>query len=176
MKLIQLFATTLLAATGAAALENGVLLSETFGGPHGTKYSDLDVTSPGQTVQAITIRSGERVNAVSLDITDPSGQKTNLYHGGGGGDQNTLTLGAGEYITGIEAHWGEKDSHTRIKYIQFTTSAGNSISGGRPTQDIGKDTAPAGFQLGGFVGTCGKELDSVGAIWTSEMQGKVCSE
>ncbi|KAF4149604.1 putative secreted protein [Phytophthora infestans] len=126
------------------------VLVTTFGGPHGTKYSDLGVTSPGQTVQAITIRAGERVNAVSLDITDPSGQKSTLYHG--------------EFITGIEAHWGEKDDHTRDKYIQFTTSSGKTISGGNPTKDIGKDSAPPGYQLGGFVGTCGKELDSVGVV------------
>ncbi|KAF4029725.1 putative secreted protein [Phytophthora infestans] len=77
---------------------------------------------------------------------------------------NTLTLGAGEFITGIEAHWGEKDDHTRDKYIQFTTSSGKTISGGNPTKDIGKDSAPPGYQLGGFVGTCGKELDSVGVV------------
>ncbi|ETI30565.1 hypothetical protein F441_01254 [Phytophthora nicotianae CJ01A1] len=165
--IFQVLMTVALGAGVATALENGVQLSQTFGGPHGTKYSDLDIASSGQTVQAITIRTGERVNAVSLDITDPSGQKSTLYHGGGGGDPNTLTLGAGEFITGIEAHWGEKDSHTRIKYIQFTTSSGKTISGGSPTKDIGKDSAPAGYQLGGFVGTCGKELDSVGAIWTS---------
>ncbi|KUF78268.1 hypothetical protein AM588_10000049 [Phytophthora nicotianae] len=126
--IFQVLMTVALGAGVATALENGVQLSQTFGGPHGTKYSDLDIASSGQTVQAITIRTGERVNAVSLDITR---------------------------------------SHTRIKYIQFTTSSGKTISGGSPTKDIGKDSAPAGYQLGGFVGTCGKELDSVGAIWTS---------
>ncbi|ETK95946.1 hypothetical protein L915_01188 [Phytophthora nicotianae] len=165
--LLQVLATTAVTVGNAAALKNGVQLSETFGGPHGNKYSDLELVGPGQTVQAITIRSGERVNGVGLDITDTSGQKVNLYHGGRGGDKNTLTLGAGEYINAIEAHWGEKDSHTRIKYIRFNTTEGNTISGGNPTENIGVDTAPAGYQLGGFVGYSAKELDSVGAIWTS---------
>ncbi|KAG6949021.1 hypothetical protein JG688_00014815 [Phytophthora aleatoria] len=199
---LQVLATVVLVAGGATALPNGIQLSEVFGGPHGRKYSDVELVTPGQTVQAITIRSGERVNGVGLEITSPTGEKSLLYHRGGGGEQQRWTFGAGESITGIEAHWGEKGDHTRVKYIQFTTtlnntisggefitgieahwgekdshklvkytqfttSAGNTISGGSPTKDISKDTAPAGFQLGGFVGICGKELDSLVAIWTS---------
>ncbi|OWY91507.1 hypothetical protein PHMEG_00039891 [Phytophthora megakarya] len=160
-----LTATTILAA--ASALENGVLLSETFGGPHGTKYSDLDLVEPGQTVQSIIVRAGERVNGIGITFTATSGQQTTIYHGGRGGDENVLTLGAGEYVTGIEAHWGEKGDHTRIKYLELTTNLNNTIKGGNPTKEIGKDSAPEGYQLGGFIGTSGKELDSTGAIWTS---------
>ncbi|KAG4046199.1 hypothetical protein PC123_g18414 [Phytophthora cactorum] len=154
-------------AAGAAALENGIRLGETFGGPHGKRFSDLDLASTGQIVRSITIRSGERVDAVSIDVTDPSGQTTTLYHGGGGGDKNTLTLGTDEYITGIEAHSGKHFGRTRIKYIEFTTNKRNAISGGYPTGNIEKDSAPEGYQLGGFVGSSANELDSVGAIWTS---------
>jgi hypothetical protein len=113
------------------------------------------------------VQAGERVNGIGIDVTSPTGQKSTLFHGGHGGNPSTLLLGSGEYITGIEAHWGEKGDHTRIKYIKFTTSSGNVIQGGNPTKDIGTDTAPANYQLGGFVGTSGGEPDSVGAIWTS---------
>ncbi|ETI57334.1 hypothetical protein F443_00359 [Phytophthora nicotianae P1569] len=164
---LKLLASVALAIGSVAAVDNGMLMGEAFGGPHGVKYSDLDLVSPGQTVQVITIRSGERVNGVGLDITDPSGQKTTLYHGGRGGDESTLSLEAGEFITGIEYHWGEKGHRTRIKYIKFTTNKNHSISGGLPTENIGKDSAPKGYQLGGFFGYCAKELDSAGAIWTS---------
>ncbi|KAG3144021.1 hypothetical protein PI126_g14343 [Phytophthora idaei] len=164
---LNVLATVALVACGATALPNGIQLSEVFGGPHGRKYSDVELVTTGQTVQAIIIRSGERVNGVGLEITSPTGEKSPLYHGGGGGEQQRWTFGAGEYITGIEAHWGEKGDHTRVKYIQFTTTLNNTISGGNPTKDIGKDTAPEGYQLGGFFGTCGKELDSVGAVWVS---------
>ncbi|ETL49316.1 hypothetical protein F441_01247 [Phytophthora nicotianae CJ01A1] len=163
---LQALATVALIAGGASALRDGLQLSETFGGPHGTKYSDVEVVSPGQTVQGLCIRSGERINGVGLEITSPAGEKTSIYHGGHGGEKETWTFGAGEYITGIEAHWGEKGDHTRIKYIKFTTNKNNTMDAGNPTKDIGKDTAPEGYQLGGFAGTCGKELDSVVAIWT----------
>ncbi|EGZ21208.1 hypothetical protein PHYSODRAFT_313515 [Phytophthora sojae] len=129
----QLLVTVALAATGAAALENGLQLSEVFGGPHGNKYSDLELVSPGHRVKSITIRTSERLNGVGLDIVDPAGVPTTLYHGGRGGAPNTPN---------------------------------NTVSGGTRTTKIGKDTAPEGYQLGGFVGTCGTEVDSVGAIWT----------
>uniref|UniRef100_H3H2I5 Jacalin-type lectin domain-containing protein n=1 Tax=Phytophthora ramorum TaxID=164328 RepID=H3H2I5_PHYRM len=163
----QVLVMVALVARGAVATDEGILLSETFGGPHGTKYSDIDLVSPGQTVQSVTIQAGERINGIGVAVTDPSGLKTDLFHGGKGGDPNTLTLSAGEYIMGIEAHWGEKGDHTRIKYLRFTTNLGNFIEGGNPTKNIAKNTAPEGYQLGGFFGTCGKELDSVGIVWTS---------
>uniref|UniRef100_H3GDX7 Jacalin-type lectin domain-containing protein n=1 Tax=Phytophthora ramorum TaxID=164328 RepID=H3GDX7_PHYRM len=163
----QALVTLALVAHNAVALENGVVLSEVFGGPHGDKYSDMDLISPGQEVHSITIRAGKRINGVGLDITDPDGTKSTFYHGGGGGDSNTLTLGADEYVTGIEVHWGKYYGHTRVKYICFTTSAGNTLSGGTQTANVGNDTAPEGYQLGGFIGYAGNELDSVGAIWTS---------
>ncbi|KAG6952216.1 hypothetical protein JG688_00013376 [Phytophthora aleatoria] len=168
--IFQVLAAVALVACGASALENGVLLGETFGGPHGDKYSDLDLASPDQTVRAITIRSADRVDAVCLDVTDLSGQMTTLYHGGNGGDAETLTLPEGEHIIGVQAHWGKYYRKTRLMYVEFTTDKGNVISGGTPAEDAdrkGKDTAPEGYQLGGFVGYSGNELDSMGAVWTS---------
>ncbi|OWZ00545.1 hypothetical protein PHMEG_00028237 [Phytophthora megakarya] len=169
--LYQVISTAaLLATTGVAALEKGILLGKTFGGPHGNKYSDLDLVDPGQTVQSITIRHGDRVDSVSLDITDLTGQKSTLEHGGGGGDKDTLHLGDGEYITGMEVHWGKYYRKTRIMYIKFTTNKGHALDGGKPhdnTDKKDKDSAEEGYQLGGFVGFAGNELDSVGAIWTS---------
>ncbi|OWZ08766.1 hypothetical protein PHMEG_00018641 [Phytophthora megakarya] len=166
MKFIyQVLATVALAASAVSALENGVLLGETFGGPYGKKYSDLDIVGPGQTVQSITVRSAKRVDAVILEITDASGKAHTLHHGGNGGDKNTLTLSDGEYVNGWEAQWG--DDGDRIQYIVFTTNKNNTITGGTATGNSGTDSAPKGYQLGGFIGYCGRELDSAGAIWTS---------
>ncbi|KUF78766.1 hypothetical protein AM587_10000001 [Phytophthora nicotianae] len=163
---LPVLALSALVTHSAAVMDEGVHLGEAFGGPHGTKYSDVDLIGPGQTVKAITIRAGERINGVGIDFTDATKLMTTLYHGGPKGKPRVLTLGEGEYITAMEAHWGEKGDHTRIKYIQFATNKGNHISGGNPTKDKGRDTAPEGYQLGGFAGTCGRELDSVAAVWT----------
>ncbi|RAW34408.1 hypothetical protein PC110_g9305 [Phytophthora cactorum] len=151
--------------TPPISVDDSVQLSESFGGPHGNEFSDERAATSGQTVASITIRAGERVDGVILDITAPVA--ITLNHGGGGGNPNTLTLGPGEYITSMEAHWGEKKGHTRIFYLRFGTSAGNSVEGGSMTDSKATVTAPDGFQLGGFFGRDGDEIDLLGAIWTS---------
>ncbi|OWZ14407.1 hypothetical protein PHMEG_00012122 [Phytophthora megakarya] len=166
MKLIcQVLASVLLAIGVVAELDDGVLLGESFGEPHGNKYSDLDLIGPGQTVQSVSIRAAKRVDAVIFEIIDSSGLPSTLHHGGHGGDKTTLLLDEDEYITQWEAQWG--DDGDRIEYIAFTTNKGNTISGGTTTGNSGKDRAPKGYQLGGFIGYSGRELDMAGAIWTS---------
>ncbi|GMF32932.1 unnamed protein product [Phytophthora lilii] len=163
----QILAVVAVATRANAALRNGVVLSETFGGPHGDQYSDLDNVAPGQKVTSLTLHSADRVDGVGLTGTSADGASFDFIHGGDNGDKNTLTLGAGEYITCMEAHWEEQHSHTRIFYLNFTTNNGNTISGGTKTSHSGNDCAPQGYQLGGFFGYAGQELDSIGAIWTS---------
>ncbi|ETO65128.1 hypothetical protein F444_17515, partial [Phytophthora nicotianae P1976] len=149
----------------AISVEDSVQLSESIGGPHGNEFSDEAAATAGQTVGSITIRSGERVDGVSLNIKAPTA--TTFTHGGTGGDANTLSIGVDEYITSMEAHWGKKNDHTRIFYLSFGTSKGNTISGGTKTAESKSVTAPEGFQLGGFFGRGGDEIDMLGAIWTS---------
>ncbi|KAE9246524.1 hypothetical protein PF001_g33516, partial [Phytophthora fragariae] len=120
---MKFLATVALIATGVAALENGIMLSETYGGPHGSEFSDMYFVSPGQVVKSITIRTGERVNGVGINVVDPLGKPHIVYHGSYRGDNNTLTLRKDEYVTSIEAHWGEYHSHTRVRFIEFKTSA-----------------------------------------------------
>ncbi|GMF64018.1 unnamed protein product [Phytophthora fragariaefolia] len=139
MKFSLVLASAAAMAFGVAAIDEGIVLSEIYGGPHGKKYSDLDAVKPGQVVRSVTIRTGERVNSVAIDI---AGETNPWKHGGGGGDSNTLTLGQGEHVTGIEAHWGEYHSHTRVRYIKFTTNNNNTIEGGTKATKIGVDTAP----------------------------------
>ncbi|KAL3671629.1 hypothetical protein V7S43_003542 [Phytophthora oleae] len=162
---LQAVIFTLLLTVQVVISDDAVQLSESFGGPHGNDFSDQASVVSGQTVTSITVRAGDRVDGVSLSISAPNPQT--FTHGGTGGTANTLTLAAGEQITSMEAHWGEKDGHTRVFYLNFGTSAGNSISGGTQTDSTGSATAPAGYQLGGFFGRDGDEIDLLGAIWSS---------
>ncbi|GMF55844.1 unnamed protein product [Phytophthora fragariaefolia] len=144
--------------------DRDIVLSDLYGGPHGVAFSDINSIKFQQTVSSITIRSGKRVDAVTLQITTP--EEVTMNHGGSGGTEATLALGTGEYITSMEAHWGKKDDHTRVFYLHFITSAGNSISGGTQTDDKAIATAPNGFQLAGFYGRAEDEVDQLGVIWT----------
>ncbi|RLN56811.1 hypothetical protein BBJ29_005524 [Phytophthora kernoviae] len=115
-------------------------------------------------VKSITIRSGSRVDAVSLAVSAPTAMT--FSHGGSGGTAKTLTLSSGEYITSVEAHWGKYNSHTRIFYLKFTTSLGNTLSGGTTTDNSATMYASDGFQLSAFHGRDGDEIDALGGIWT----------
>ncbi|KAG3239796.1 hypothetical protein PI124_g15281 [Phytophthora idaei] len=149
---------------GAFAADDSVQLSDSFGGPHGTEFSDQASVAAGQTIGSITIRASERVGGISLEVAGPTA--ATFSHGGTGGTANTLALAKEEYITSMEAHWGEKKGRTRVFYLSFGTSAGNTVSGGSQTQSKNTVTAPKGFQLGGFFGLDGDEIDKLGAIWT----------
>ncbi|GMF55842.1 unnamed protein product [Phytophthora fragariaefolia] len=151
------------AATVISA-DGDIVLSEIFGGPHGIAFSDINSIKFGQKASSITIRAGERVDAVTLQVATPT--EVTMNHGGSGGTDQTLTLGEDEYITSMEAHWGKKNDHTRVFYLSFTTSAGNTLSGGTLTDDKGTATAPEGFQLSGFHGRAEDEVDELGVIWT----------
>ncbi|OWY91778.1 hypothetical protein PHMEG_00039504 [Phytophthora megakarya] len=105
-------------------------LSKAFGGPHGTFFTDLALTEPGQTVSSITIRGARRVDAVMLDISDPT--ESTLSHGSSGGTPKKLALKAGEYITSMEVHWDKKDGHTYVFYLRLTTNKNRSVAAGVP--------------------------------------------
>ncbi|KAE9012978.1 hypothetical protein PF011_g8674 [Phytophthora fragariae] len=162
---LRAFVFVLLVAVDLVASDNVVQFSDTLGGPHGTDFSDEASVVAGETVSFVTIRAGARVDGISLGVSSPTAQT--FTHGGTGGTDNTLTLGVGEYITSMEAHWGKKDGHTRIFYLSFGTNAGNSVSGGTQTDSVGSMTAPEGYQLAGFYGRDGDDIDLLGAIWAS---------
>ncbi|KAG1710973.1 hypothetical protein DVH05_013694 [Phytophthora capsici] len=151
-----------------AASDDTIQLSESFGGPHGNDFSDQPSVVAGETVTSITIRSGARVDGITLEIAKPTVQTFTHGYSGVSDTMNTLQLGPGEYISSMEAHWDKNshtDDHTRVFYLKFTTSAGNSVSGGSQTDSTGSATAPPGYQLAGFYGQDGDEIDLIGAIW-----------
>ncbi|MFF7984379.1 jacalin-like lectin [Streptomyces sp. NPDC007901] len=137
-------------------------LSEQFGGPHGDYYQDIDKVAAGARATSISLRSGSRVDQVGITLADG----TTLTHGGTGGTASSLTLGSSEYVTTAYLCEGVKDSHTRIFYAKFTTNLGNTLAGGTTTSDCVTRTAPSGWQIAGFHGRSGDELDKVGFIYT----------
>ncbi|KAL3663477.1 hypothetical protein V7S43_011365 [Phytophthora oleae] len=153
-----------ISSTFSWTLNDEIRVSNAVGGPHGDQFTDVASAAGGQTVKSLTLRSGSRVDAVSVTTSAPTA--TTISHGGTGGTAKTLTLSSGEYITSVEAHWGKYSSHTRIFYLKFTTSLGNTLSGGTTTDDSAIVHAPDGYQLSAFHGRDGDEIDALGAIWT----------
>ncbi|MFD0523247.1 jacalin-like lectin [Paractinoplanes durhamensis] len=137
-------------------------MSEQFGGPHGDYYNDIDKVPAAGRAGAISLRAGSRVDQVGLTLSTG----TVLAHGGTGGTAKSLTLGTSEYVTAVKLCSGKYSNTTRIFYVQFTTSSGNTLAGGTTTADCVTRTAPSGWQVAGFSGRSGDEVDKVGLIYT----------
>ncbi|POM75531.1 Hypothetical protein PHPALM_7357, partial [Phytophthora palmivora] len=157
--------TTLVASkTNETATVEDIQLSKAYGGPHGNAFSDMSVITLGQTLSSITVRGDARIDAISTHVATPI--EATWDHGGGGGKASTLVLDTDEYINSMEIHWGKKGSKTRVFYLKFNTSDGDSVSAGTKTENRATVTAPEGFQLSGFFGRAAGEVDQLGIIWT----------
>ncbi|MDQ0905525.1 hypothetical protein QFZ22_001510 [Streptomyces canus] len=137
-------------------------LSEQYGGPHGDYYNDINSVPADARATTLALRAGSRIDQLSLTLA--SG--TTLTHGGTGGTASALTLGSGEYVTTANLCQAEKDGRTRIFYAKFTTNLGRTLTGGTTTSDCVTRTAPTGWQIAGFHGRGGDEVDKVGFIYT----------
>ncbi|MGA5138247.1 jacalin-like lectin [Streptomyces azureus] len=142
-------------------LNSSLRASDFFGGPHGTAFNDADDLPANPAPRALTLRGGTRLDAVSL--THDGG--TALTHGGTGGTATSLTLASGEHLTSVKLTQGQKDGRTRIFSASFTTDRNRTLSAGTATSAAKTFTAPSGWQIVGFTGRAGGEIDKLGVIY-----------
>ncbi|KAK6071729.1 endonuclease/Exonuclease/phosphatase [Seiridium cupressi] len=140
--------------------------SNFWGGAYGTWFSDVPTLSGKSSPKAsvLTFRGGDRLDSVGLTLTDG----TTLTHGGTGGTAATLTLGSSEYWTSAQLCEGQKNGETRNFYIQATTSAGNTLAAGTSTSDCATFSAPTGWQIVGFMGQDGDEMDQLAFVYAPQ--------
>lgn len=136
--------------------------SDDFGGTGGTAFNDIGSVPAGATASSITLRSGNRVDAVGLTLSDG----TTFTHGGTGGSPQTLTLASGEHVNSAYVCEGSYNGGQRLFYARFTTDLGHTVSGGTTTSDCTTFTAPSGWQIAGFYGRSSAEVDKLGVIYT----------
>lgn len=98
-----------------------------------------------------------------MSITLASGQT--FTHGGTGGSANTLKLNSGELLTSATMCQAQYNGHTRIFYMQVTTSAGRTVSSGKQSGDCFTRTAESGWGIVGFTGRDGDEIDRLSLIY-----------
>jgi endonuclease/exonuclease/phosphatase (EEP) superfamily protein YafD len=142
-------------------LDSSLRASDFFGGPHGTAFNDADDLPANPAPRTLTLRGGTRLDAVSL--THDGG--TALTHGGTGGTAASLTLAPGEHLTSVKLTQGQKDGRTRIFSASFTTDKSRTLSSGTSTTDTKTFTAPSGWQIAGFTGRAGAEIDKMGVVY-----------
>ena len=137
-------------------------LSDQFGGPHGDYFNDIDRVPAAARATTLSLRGAARVDQMGLTLSNG----TTLTHGGTGGTASSLTLGSDEYATSVQLCQGSKDDHTRIFYAKYTTNLGRTLATGTTTSDCVTRTAPSGWQIAGFHGRGGDEVDKIGFIYT----------
>jgi endonuclease/exonuclease/phosphatase family metal-dependent hydrolase len=137
-------------------------LSDAFGGPHGTPFTDLATLPVSQHLTQVSLRAGSRIDQIGLTHTDG----TTHTHGGTGGTPQQLTLTTDEHLTTLTVHSGQRNDRTRIFAATLTTNTGRTLTGGTTTPDSVTFTAPTGWQITGFHGRAGTEIDKLGVIYT----------
>ncbi|KHD37314.1 hypothetical protein NL50_06985 [Clostridium acetobutylicum] len=141
---------------------NDIALSESFGGKGGIGFNYID-NIPNSRISKLTMRSKNRLDALSMEYSDG----TELSSGGTGGDENSITLKEGEYITKASICKGQKSGTNtdRIFYAKFETNKGQVLEGGTKTNDFEVLTAPEGWYIKGFFGRAQDEVDKLGVIY-----------
>jgi hypothetical protein len=61
---------------------------------------------------------------------------------------------------------GSYNGGMRLFYSKWTTNLGRTLAGGVATSDCTTFTAPAGYQISGFFGRSGTEVDKLGVFYT----------
>lgn len=153
--------------TNESSVIDGAVGDADVDGSRGSLFSDFDVTSLNEP-RSITIRTGERVDRVSMVYADG----VTRSHGGSGGSATTLsyTNASGQWdpVTKIVLCPASKSGQWRAGRIELTTAAGRGIAGGKSeansTHPCVTKTWTGSNYLRGFYGRCGSEVDLLGAF------------
>ena len=149
--------------TDVSWTENPALqASDDFGGTGGTAFNDINSIPSSASVSSLSLSSGNRVDNIGLSLSNG----TTFAHGGTGGTPATLTLKSGEYPVSLYACQAYYNSDYRLFYAKWTTNLGNTLSGGVTTSDCTTFTAPSGYEISGFYGRSGDEVDKLGVFYT----------
>lgn len=149
----------------AWSVSSSLQQSDFFGGDYGAWFSDAQVLAninKPPKAATLTFRGAERLVSVGVTLTDG----TVLRHGGTGGTEVSLTLADSEYWTEARLCKGEKSGKVRNFYIQAATSAGRILTAGTATVDCAMFVAPDGWQITGFIGQAGDEVDQLAFVYT----------
>ncbi|TMR97721.1 endonuclease [Nonomuraea basaltis] len=143
-------------------LDSGIRMSDQFGGPHGTPFTDVADLPPAAQMRRLLVRAGSRIDQVGLEY----GTGQTLTHGGTSGTAHSLVLGAGEHLTQLTLWSGQRNGHTRIFALTARTNLDRTLSAGTQTSTRTTFTAPSGWKISGFHGRSGDEIDKLGVIYT----------
>lgn len=127
-----------------------------FGGGGGSAFS---VNPPsGTRIHAIAMRTGSRVDKLIVYYVSPSGTiYTGMSRGGNGGSYYLHFFDSNEYIKRIAGRSG-----SRLDRLTIYTNKKTFTHGGNGGSYFNAAIPPSGFQILGFFGRSGSEIDRIG--------------
>lgn len=157
----------LASVVGAAALGNlrpaSAQTTLTMCGPSGGTGGGLftDVVSFNERLQAVHIRAGRRIDAIQTEYAS----FINPRRGGDGGQLYTFTLEPDEYISQIFGWYGTGGKQSeRILGLVLVTNYRESQTYGTAEGTVFNYQAPPDYQIAGFWGSSGANLDALGVL------------
>lgn len=125
-----------------------------WGGGGGSEFAD--VVPLGAKVIGLQIRSGQRVDSIQVFLSTGATSK----HGGSGGDLHDIRFEEDEYITAVYGRYGARVDQIAIRTNKGTYGPYGGTGGANPFSF----EVTAGFQIVGFFGRSGDEVDAIGLI------------
>ncbi|KIJ28876.1 hypothetical protein M422DRAFT_61881 [Sphaerobolus stellatus SS14] len=141
-------------ATLSWRVSTSLRLADAPGGPHGTAFNDIPalLTTSTPKLTSVTIRSANRVDAVSYTVKYASGATSTVSHGGTSGTAYTLTLNAGERVIQTYTCTGnrnERFSGGYLFYLSLLTNQGRTLAAGKTTGECATVGVPADASAAG---------------------------
>lgn len=145
---------------GSPELSFDVMYSPQWGGSGGGPFDDVNINTYIRNktrISSIGLRTGARTDQLRTTYaSDNASDETKVHGGNGGGDQGTLQLLPGQFVTKV---WGRSGSRVDQLHIQIT--GGNQIGGSGGGGGPYDWTPPAGAFVLGFAGRSGAEIDAI---------------
>lgn len=145
---------------GTPVLSFDKLYTEMWGGGGGGpfEYPRVEDALANQTrLTWLRLRSGSRIDRISLRYTDIHGEGAVQNHGGdGGSDQPALSLDSNESVVTVNGRSGSE-----VDNLQIVTNRGSSTQGGGDGGHADAWKCPDGYILLGFQGRSGSRLDAI---------------
>lgn len=147
---------------GTPVLSYSVGTSGAWGGGGGGPFTDVDPNTYIQKqtcITALKLRSGSRVDQLSVTYQNIDKQWVAVHGGSGGGEGSILQLLAGQFVTKV---WGRSGS--RVDQVNFQITDGRTVGGGGSGGGAFSWAPPDGNFVMGFQGRSGSELDCI-QVW-----------
>jgi hypothetical protein len=149
----------------AAPKHGGVTEGLRLGPSGGTGGESFYTVAPeGTRLVRVEVRAGRRIDAIQIVYRTPQGEEVaGGWYGGRGGVRQTLTLGTGNAVLAIGGKYGARVDSIFVELDREGDGFPWTVGGEGGSVEY-RYAAPPGYEIVGFHGRAGAEVDAIGAV------------